>query len=384
MHPVLDLKEPLPAGAVCVGLRRAQSSRIDVAKDKLDIHVDNVRRPFTLANTSCGRSKLIERIRLLPLARIAVESSGGYERPLLHELMDAGLPVAHVNPRVVRDYARGFNQLAKTDPIDARVLSCYARERQPRVLSSDDRLRHMLADLNRCRRQLLGQIMALKNQAETALHPAAVKVLSDSAQLLEEQLTLIDRDVQAEIDGHPAMKRRQELLLEVAGIGPVTSRTLDFGELSRAVIEMPELGTIDRRRLAALAGVAPIDDQSGQSNKERTIQGGRPHVRSALYMAALAGVQHNAVLKAYYQRLTEAGKPPKVALVACMRKLLTHLNAVLSKADESPKAELESEPQPRDGGEKEQDGVGRGRGRKNLLGPDLVFPSPPTSQPDFT
>lgn len=334
---MLVLQKPLPADAVCVG--------IDVAKDKLDVHVDNARRPFSLSNTVAGRGKLIEKIRGLPLARIAVESSGGYERPLLHELMDAGLPVAHVNPRVVRDYAKGFNQLAKTDPIDARVLACYARERQPRVLGSEDRLRHMLADLNRCRRQLLQQILALKNQAEQALHPAAVKVLADSAQLLEEQLAVIDRDVQAEIDKHPAMKRRQELLLSVSGVGPVTSRTL--------VIEMPELGTLDRRRLAALAGVAPFDDQSGQRDGQKFIQGGRPHVRTALYMAALVGVRHNAVLKAHYERLTANGKPPKVALVACMRKLLTHLNAVLSKAAHTPAMDVAAAAQPRDGGEKE-------------------------------
>jgi transposase len=316
-----------------------------VGKVKLDIHVDNARRPFMLSNTACGRGKLIERIRCLPIARIVVESSGGYERPLLHELMDAKLPVSHVNPRVVRDYAKGFNQLAKTDRIDARVLSCYARERQPRLLSKDDRLRHMLADLNRCRRQLLSQILALQNQAQNALHPAAAKVLNDSAALLEEQLAIIDRDVQAEIDKRPALKRRQELLLAVAGIGPVTSRTL--------VIELPELGTLDRRRLAALAGVAPFDDQSGQRQGEKFIQGGRTHVRAALYMAALSGVRHNAVLKAHYQRLTAAGKPPKVALVACMRKLLTHLNGVLYQDALPPSADSAATPSPRDGGEKE-------------------------------
>jgi transposase len=337
---VLQLKAPLAATAVCVG--------IDVAKAKFDVQIDNAWRSFTTPNTPAGRLKLINRLRELPLASIAVESSGGYERALLFDLLDAGLPAAHVNARVVRDYARGFNQQAKNDPIDARVLACYARERQPRLFSAEDKLRHMLQDLNRCRRQLLQQIVALKNQAQMAIHPTAATVLADSAKALEAQLEIIDRDVQAEIDKLPEMKRRQQRLLAVEGIGPITSRTL--------VIELPELGQIDRRKLTALAGLAPIDDDSGQRSGRRIIKGGRPHVRCALYMAAVTAVRCNPVLSTHYQRLTAAGKPPKVALVACMRKLLVHLNAILSKAqrpsdDSTPQAPATA--QPRDGGEKE-------------------------------
>ena len=336
--PVLQLKAPLPADLVCVG--------IDVAKAKLDVQLDSVAKPFTLANTHAGRASLVRRLRRLSLGFIAVESSGGYERSLLFDLMDAGLPVAHVNPRVVRDYARGFNQLAKSDKVDARVLACYARERQPRLMSGDDRLRHMLQDLNRCRRQLLEQITALKNQGEMAVHPTARQVLQASAQALEEQLEVIDRDVQAEIDKRPEMKRRQEALLKVVGVGPIVSRTL--------VIELPELGQVDRRRLAALVGVAPLDDESGEQKGRRAIQGGRPHVRSALYMAALTGIERNEVLKAYYERLREAGKPAKVALVACMRKLLIHLNAVLMKEAGSPEEGVEGQSSGPEGrGEKE-------------------------------
>jgi len=334
---VLELLPPLPPGAVCVG--------VDVSKGKLDVHVDNAKKPFSVPNTPAGRGKLIGRIRGLPLARVVVESSGGYERPLLFEMLEAELPGAHVNPRVVRDYAGGFNQLAKTDPVDARVLSCFGRERQPRLFTAEDKLRHMLQDLNRCRRRLLEQIAALRNQAGSALHPSAVKVLGDSAAALEEQLGVIDRDVQAEIDRLPELKRRQELLLEVEGIGPVTSRTL--------VIELPELGRIDRRKLAALVGVAPLNDQSGTVDGPRVTRGGRPHVRSALYMAALTGARCNPVLSEYYKRLTGSGKPPKVALVACMRKLLTHLNAVLAHDGQTANAPDGGDPAPRDGGEKE-------------------------------
>jgi transposase len=361
---VLELKSPLSPERVCVG--------IDVAKAKLDVCIDDAKRPFTVPNTAAGRGKLIERLRGLQprLARVVVESSGGYERPLLLALFDAGLPGAHVNPRVVRDYARGFNQQAKTDAIDGRVLACYGRERQPRVFTADDKLRHMLQDLNRCRRQLIEQITALKNQAQhAALHPTAVRVLNDSAAALEQQLAVIDKDVQAEIDRRPALKRRQDLLLTVSGIGPVTSRTL--------VIELPELGQVDRRQLASLVGVAPFNDDSGQQSGTRHARGGRPHVRSALYMATLSAVGCNPVLEAYYQRLTaEAGKPPKVALVACMRKLLIHLNTILAKdakdaeaAQAAPLAPEPAPPQPdapssspspstpsspsRDGGEKE-------------------------------
>jgi transposase len=334
---VLQLNSPLPKDAVCVG--------IDVAKAKLDVQIDNGRRPFTVLNTPAGREKLIRRIAGLPLASIVVESSGGYERSLLFDLLDADLPVAHVNPRVVRDYAKSFNQLAKTDALDPNVLACYGRERQPRLMDQSDKLRHMLADLNRCRRQLLGQITALKNQAQIALHPTTVKVLNTSVELLEGQLEIIDRDVQAEIDKMPEMKKRQDLLLTVAGIGPITSRTL--------VIELPELGQIDRRRLAALVGVAPFADDSGTVSNARVIQGGRAHVRAALYMAAVSGIRCNPVLKAQYQRLTEAGKPPKVALVACMRKLLTHLNAILAHNPAASAAEstLPTEENPEAGNE---------------------------------
>jgi transposase len=333
---VLQLETPLPPHVVCVG--------IDVAKARFDVQVDSAKRPFTVPNTPGGRSKLIGRLRSLPLARIAVESSGGYERRLLFELLDAGLPVAHVNPRVVRDYARGFNQQAKTDAVDARVLACYARERQPRLWSADDKLRHMLQDLNRCRRQLIEQITALKNQAETALHPTAKKVLSASIDALEKQLEVIDLDVQAEIDKLPQLKRRQDLLLAVPGVGPITSRTL--------VIELPELGQLDRRRLAALVGVAPFADESGTDINRRVIRGGRPHVRGALYMAAVTGIRCNPVLSAHYKHLTEAGKAPKVALVACMRKLLTHLNAKLAPLNHNEPSGIPA-PTPRDGGEKE-------------------------------
>lgn len=311
---MLQLKMPLSPDKVCVG--------IDVAKAKFDVLIDNAKKPFTVLNTPGGRSKLIKRIAGLPLASIVVESSGGYERALLFDLLDAKLPVAHVNPRIVRDYAKSFNQLAKTDPVDARVLACYGRERQPRLMDQDDKIRHMLADLNRCRRQLLDQITALKNQAQIALHPTTVRVLNASIEALTEQLEVIDQDVQAEIDKMPAMKRKQDLLLEVAGVGPITSRTL--------VIELPELGQIDRRRLAALVGVAPFPDDSGTVSNPRVIQGGRSHVRSALYMATVSGTVCNPVLKAHYQHLTQKGKPPKVALVACMRKLLTHLNTILA------------------------------------------------------
>ncbi len=325
---MVQLKTPLAAGKICVG--------IDVAKAKFDVMIDNSKKPFSVANRPGGRSKLIKRIGGLPLASIVVESSGGYERPLLFDLLDAKLPVAHVNPRIVRDYAKGFNQLAKNDPVDARVLACYARERQPRLMDQDDKLRHMLADLNRCRRQLIDQITALKNQVQIALHPTTIKVLSSSIEALQEQLEIVDKDVQAEIDKLPAMKRRQELLLEVVGIGPITSRTL--------VIELPELGQIDRRKLAALVGVAPFDDESGTISKPRAIQGGRAHVRSALYMATVTGITSNAVLKAHYQHLIQAGKAPKVALVACMRKLLIHLNSILAN-DAKQQLTTESNPQ---------------------------------------
>ena len=319
---MLQLPPALPADVLCVG--------IDVAKAKLDVHIENQSKPFTMPNTAAGRAKLLKKLNGLPLARVVVESTGGYERPLLFDLLDANQPVAHVNPRVVRDYARSFNLLAKTDGIDPGVLICYGRERQPRLMRQDDKLRHMLADLSRCRRQLLDQITALKNQAQIALNPLSVEVLNNSVKALEAQLEVVDQAVQKEIDQTPALKKRQELLLSVDGIGPITSRTL--------VIELPELGQLDRRRLAALVGVAPFNDDSGTQSLPRAIRGGRLHVRNALYMAALTGTRSNKVLKAYYEHLTSQGKPPKVALVACMRKLLTHLNVLAARQEKAAQA----------------------------------------------
>ena len=345
-HP--GLKPPLPADAVCVG--------IDVAKAKLDVKLDvlvddaagaiGAGRPFTVPNTPAGRGKLLEKLRGLGVARlgpVAVESSGGYERPLLLELFDAGVPVAHVNPRVVRDYARGHGLLAKTDAIDAAVLACYARERRPRAFTSDDKIRHMTQDLVRVRRQLLEQVTALRNQAGSVLNPEAGKVLEDAAADLEKRVEQVDERVQAEIDKLPELKARQEVLLSVAGVGPVTSRTL--------VVELPELGHADRRTLAALVGLAPVADDSGDRSGRRVIKGGRGHVRAALYMAAVSGVRCNPVLKAHYEHLTqEAGKAPKVALVACMRKLLTHLNALLAGHERGGHQERGHQEPPRGGG----------------------------------
>lgn len=312
---MLQLPPPLPTGLVCVG--------IDAAKLKFDVMIDSQKRPFTVRNTPADRAKLVQRLAGLPVASVVVESSGGYERALLFDLLDAGIPVAHVNPRVVRDYAKGLNQNAKTDARDAMVLACYGRERQPRLMEASDKVRQMLQDLNRCRRQLIEQIVSLKNQSETALHPTSQKVLAASIVALEEQLEVVDRDVQAHIDQDAELKRNQEVLLSVEGVGPVTSRTL--------VIELPELGRLERRKLGALVGIAPMNDDSGQTSNPRTIRGGRPHVRSALYMATLTGVRHNAVLKAHYEQLVARGKPPKVALVACMRKLLVHLSTKLGE-----------------------------------------------------
>ncbi len=214
----------------------------------------------------------------------------------------------------------------------------------------------MLQDLNRCRRQLLEQITALKNQAQIALHPVTIEVLDKSVRLLQEQLEVIDQHVQAEIDKLPELKRRQDKLLEVCGVGPLTSRTL--------VIELPELGRIDRRGLAALVGVAPFNDDSGQGVNPRSIRGGRPHVRSALYMAAVSGIQHNPVLKAYYRHLTDNGKPPKVALVACMRKLLIHLNSLLAERPDAPTSNAPTSNAPALDASKQQTPPHRGGGEK--------------------
>lgn len=294
----------------------------DVSKHRLDIHLPG-RPAFALANNPREVARFVRRLDPAAVRLVALESTGGYERLLLHGLLDAGLPVARVNPLHVRRFAQGRGILAKTDSIDARVLSDFARDNVQRLrpLQPISDTAVMLQELTTRRRQLVCQVTANKNQREHVTTPSLQKSIARTIAHLQEEIQEVEEQIQTLIDQDPILHARQQKLLAVRGIGLRVSRVL--------VSELPELGRIDRRKIAALVGVAPFNDDSGNHRGRRRIQGGRATVRSALYMATLVAVRHDPVLRDHYQHLLANGKPKKVALVACMRKRLNYLTSLL-------------------------------------------------------
>ena len=271
---------------------------IDVAKAYLDVAV----RP-------AGES-----------LRVPYDATGGLERPLLRALVDAALPVIVVNPRQVRDFAKATGQLAKTDALDAQVLARFAEVIQPEVRALPDPQTEELAAVLARRRQVLAMQHAEYNRLDRA--PARVQQRIEAhLRWLHAELARLDEDIDDRIQQSPVWRERENLLRSVPGIGPVMSRTV--------LAELPELGLLNRKQIAALVGVAPFNRDSGRLRGQRTIWGGRASVRRALYMAALVATRWNPVIRPFYQRLRAAGKAPKVALVAAMRKLLTILNAMV-------------------------------------------------------
>ena len=292
---------------------------IDVSAARLDVAWWPEGRVWQTPNQSAGITALLARLE--PMPRLAVvEATGGWERPVVTALTAVGVPVAVVNPRQVRDFARSCGQLAKTDRLDAQVLAEYAARLEPPVRPQPDAAQQELRALLSRRRQLTALIVAEQNHRRLA--PARVQASIDRhlAQLRQERTTL-DAEITALIAAQPAWRDRAAQLRSVPGVGPVVAATL--------VADLPELGLLNRRQLAALVGVAPFARDSGPRRRPRRCWGGRAAVRAALYMAAVTASRHNPVLRAFYQRLRAAGKPAKVALVAVARKLLTILNALV-------------------------------------------------------
>lgn len=293
---------------------------IDVSKAQLDVcvHPTGARNSFT--NDPTGIGSLIEWLRPFKATLIVLEATGKLERELARTLANEELAFYIANPRQVRDFARASGQLAKTDSIDASLLADFAEVMRPKIRDLPDQASWDLKDLIARRRQLIAMIVIENNRldrASKAIAPGIVKVV----RCLNKQLKNVDQDLDAMIERNSVWQANQQILQSAPGIGPVTSRTL--------IAEMPELGTLDRKQIAALAGVAPFNCDSGTLKGKRFIWGGRAAVRSALYMAALVASRRNVVIKTFYTKLRNAGKPPKVALVACMRKLLTILNSML-------------------------------------------------------
>jgi len=294
---------------------------IDVAKAALDLAVRPDGDQWRVVNDDAGIAAVVQRLQALAPTRIVVEATGGLEVPLAAALAAAGLRVAVVNPRQVRDFARATGRLAKTDRLDAAVLAHFAAAIRPEPRPLPDETSRTLAALVARRRQLVEMLTAERNRRLMA--PATLRAeLDEHIAWLVQHLHQLDRELATAVQQSPVWRAKEDdLLRSIQGVGPVLSTTL--------LVELPELGQLDRKRIAAFVGVAPLARDSGTLRGKRTCWGGRASVRAVLYMGALVASRHNPTLRALYQRLVAAGKPKKVALVACMRKLLLILNAIV-------------------------------------------------------
>lgn len=294
---------------------------IDISKDHLDVHVRPTGDSFRVRYDDAGLVTLVAHLRPLAPVVLVLEATGGYEVTVAATLASAALPVAVVNPRQVRDFARATGQLAKTDTLDARVLALFAEAVRPAARPVPDAQAVALGELIARRRQLVDMLGAEHNRRRLLRDRRLQRHLEAHIAWLEEALRRLDLDLTTLIRSTPVWRETDDLLRSVPGIGPVTAGTL--------IADLPELGRLDRRRIAALAGLAPIARDSGAFRGRRMIMGGRAHIRRVLYMATLTAITHNPVIRAFHQRLVAAGRPGKVALTAAMRKLLTILNAML-------------------------------------------------------
>jgi transposase len=293
----------------------------DIAKDQVDVHIRPTDERVQFSRDEAGLAGLVARLQHLGPRLVVLEATGGYEIPVAAALASAGVPVAVVNPRQIRDFARATGQLAKTDALDAQIMARFAEVVQPAVRPLPTAAAQALGDLVARRRQLIEMLGAERNRHQQARDPQLQRRIATHVRWLTKALAALDTDLDDTIRSSPIWRERDNLLQSVPGIGDVTAYTL--------LADLPELGRLDRRKIAALVGVAPLNRDSGHWRGRRTIAGGRPAVRSVLYMATLTAVRFNPVIAHFYQRLTAAGRPKKVALTAAMRKLLTILNAML-------------------------------------------------------
>ena len=299
---------------------------IDVSKAQLDVHVLPSGEAWLVANDAEGLAALCDRLGQLGPQVVALEATGGLETVAAGVLASAGLPVVVVNPAQVRAFAAALGQRAKTDPIDAWVIARFTQATCPKVRPIPDPEIRLLADLVARRRQILQMLTAERQRLQRTAEPRLKKSLGRLIRALQKELEQIDGDIDQAVRASPAWLRKEDLLRSVPGVGKIVSRTL------RA--EMPELGTLDRRQAAALAGLAPFTQRSGQWRGKSFIGGGRASVRSALFLASLSAARHNPQLRLFHQRLIAAGKPKMVALIAVARKLVILLNAILR--DQTP------------------------------------------------
>jgi transposase len=294
---------------------------IDVSKKQLDVAIRPGNDFFSVSNDDQGITDLVRRVTDLDPQLILLEASGGYEVLAAAALRQAGLPAQIINPRQVREFARSTGRLAKTDKIDAAILAHFGQLLQPPLRPWPEAQQQELAALMTRRRQLVEMMVMEKNRLGTARSPKVRKSLEVHLQYLTAQLQELERDLEDFSRRSPLHLEKDQLLQSVPGVGPLTSQSL--------IAWLPELGALNRKQIAALVGVAPFNRDSGQMRGRRTVWGGRKHIRPSLYMATIAACRFNPAIRAFYQRLLQAGKRKKVAITACMRKLLTILNAVL-------------------------------------------------------
>jgi transposase len=293
---------------------------IDVSKNRLDVHVHPQGTNFAVGNDQAGAEELVQRLGGVAATAIGLEATGGYEQLAVAVLASAGLPVLVVNPAQVRHYAQALGQRAKTDPIDARMIALFLAATRPEPRPLPDAATALLADLVTRRSQLLGMLVA--ERARHSRAPGRVKAsIAHMIHVLQQELARLDAEIDTTVRGTPAWRDKEDLLASVPGIGKTIARTL--------LAELPELGRLDRRQIAALCGLAPFTRQSGQWRGRSFIAGGRAVPRAALFMGAMVASRHNPVLKTFRDRLVAAGKPKLLALIAAARKLLTILNAIL-------------------------------------------------------
>jgi len=293
---------------------------IDVSKDRLDVAVRPSGERFVVARNGAGLDDLVARLKELKPYVVVLEATGGFETVVVAALGIAGLPVAVVNPAQIRAFAKAVGQRAKTDPIDAAVIAHFGEATGVAPRPLPDAATQQLADLVARRRQIVEMIGA-ERQREKRANPRIKKSISRLVKALERELSSVETDIDDSVRSSPAWREKEDLLSSVPGIASVISRTL--------IADLPELGSLGRKQIAALVGLAPFTRQSGQWRGKSFIGGGRASVRRALFMGAIVARKHNPVLKAFFERLVAAGKPKKVAIIAVARKLLTILNAIV-------------------------------------------------------
>jgi transposase len=294
---------------------------IDVSKQLLEVAVHESDFRYRCPNTSSAMAELLAELIALRPARIVVEATGGLEKPVVAALHAAGLPVMVINPRQVRAFAKAIGQLAKTDRLDAAVLAHFANAIKPPLRPLKSKEEQDLEALRGRRGQLVEMLVAEKNRRHSAISEAVRETIKEHIDWLEDRIAELDEQLQARLASSEVWQSKDAILQSVPGIGPVVSFSL--------LADLPELGTLNRQRISKLVGVAPLNCDSGQQRGVRHIFGGRARVRTMLYMAALTALRFNPVIKEFYQRLVGKGKPHKVALTACMRKLLSIVNLMV-------------------------------------------------------